>query len=122
MTLMPGDAPSDARTMMLAFRAANARSFRDPLELSLEATAMSEEGVPREAPWRQGGSQAARVLPAAGVFGANTSGKTNLLRVFDDMRRIVLTSFRSGDRSSPVSHRPFRLDPDYREFAVFIRS
>lgn len=110
---MPSGDLSDALTMLLAFRAENVRSFRDPFELSLEATAMAEEGVPRGLPWREGGKPSVRILPAAGVFGANASGKTNLLRVMDDMRRIVLTSFRSGDRSSRITRKPYRLDPDF---------
>lgn len=109
---MPPGEPQDTQTMLLAFRAENVRSFRDPLELSLEATAMAEEGVPRGIPWHEGGKHPVRVLPAAGVFGANASGKTNLLRIMDDMRRIVLTSFKSGGRSSRIQRRPFRLDPD----------
>jgi uncharacterized protein len=112
---MPSGDLSEALTMLLAFRAENVRSFRDPLELSLEATAMAEEGVPRLLPWREEGKHSVRVLPAAGVFGANASGKTNLLRVMDDMRRIVLSSFRTGDRSSPITRRPFRLDPDFEK-------
>jgi len=76
---------------------------------------MAEEGVPRRVPWHEGGKPSVRVLPAAGVFGANASGKTNLLRVMDDMRRIVLTSFKSGDRSSRITRRPFRLDPDFED-------
>jgi AAA15 family ATPase/GTPase len=111
--LMTGDAPPEARTMMLGFRAQNARSFRDLLEFSFEATAMSEEGVPRAVPWRQDGSHPLRVLPAAGVFGANASGKSNFLRAIYDMRTLVLTSFRSGDRNKLLPCRPFRLDPDY---------
>lgn len=110
---MPGDTQPDAQTMMLGFQARNVRSFRDQLDFSLEATAMSEEGVPREVPWRQGGGHPLRVLPAAGVFGANASGKSNFLRVIEDMRRLILTSFRSGDRTKRLDHRPFRLDPDY---------
>lgn len=113
--LMRRDAQPNPRTMMLAFRAANARSFRDPFEFSLEATAMSEEGAPREIPWRQDGSHPVRVLPAAVVFGANASGKTGFLRVMDDMRRLVLTSFKTGDRSTQFRRRPFRLDPDYED-------
>ncbi|MGH3402730.1 MAG: AAA family ATPase [Streptosporangiaceae bacterium] len=109
---MPAEAKADARTMMLSFRAANVRSFRDPLEFSLEATATSEEGVPRSVPWREGGSHPVRVLPVAGIFGANASGKTSFLRALDDMRRIILTSFRSGDRSTPVDRVPFRLDQE----------
>lgn len=98
--------------MLLAFRATNVRSFRDPLEFSLEATAMSEPGVARSVPWREDGSHPLKVLPAAAIFGANASGKTNFLRTMADMRMLVMTSFRTGDRSSPIERYPFRLDPD----------
>lgn len=97
--------------MLLAFRAENVRSFRDALEFTLEATALAEDGVPRGVQWREDGRHPIWVLPAGGIFGANASGKTNLLRVINDMRRIVLTSFRSGDPSGPMYRRPFRLDP-----------
>jgi uncharacterized protein len=107
-------AAQDAITasMLLAFRAENVRSFRDPVEFTLEATTLSEDGVPRGVPWREDGRHPIWVLPAAGVFGANASGKTNLLRAMDDVRRIVLTSFRAGDSSGRRMYRhPFRLDP-----------
>jgi AAA15 family ATPase/GTPase len=110
--LMPGLVQPDAQTMMLGFRATNVRSFRDPVEFSLEATAMAEKNVPRSVPWREGSVHPVRVLPAAGVFGANASGKTSFLRALDDMRRIVMTSFRSGDRSTRIDRKPFRLDPE----------
>jgi len=96
--------------MLLAFRAANVRSFRDEIDLSLLATALAEEDVPRLVPWREGG-QPIRVLPAAGVFGANASGKSNLLRALDDMRSHVLYSFRQGDPEGGMSRSAFRLDP-----------
>jgi uncharacterized protein len=108
---MAGDVGSASASMLLAFRAQNVRSFRERLEFSLEATALAEEGVPRGVPWREEGRHLVRVLPAAGVFGANASGKTNLLRVMDDMRRIVMHSFRSHDPSGRIQRRPFRLDP-----------
>lgn len=76
---------------------------------------MSEEGVPRSVPWRESGRHPVRVLPVAGIFGANASGKTNFLRVLDDMRRLVITSFRSGNRSARIDRRPFRLDPECEE-------
>lgn len=112
---MAGDDGSEARTMMRAFRARNVRSFRDELEFSLEATAMAESGVPRAVPWHQNSSHPLRLLPAAGIFGANASGKTNFLRVLADMRRLVMTSFRSGDRTSRLEHYPFRLDSEYAD-------
>ena len=96
--------------MMLSFRATNARSFLKPLELSLLATSMAESDVVREVPWREGGSSL-RVLPVAGVFGANSSGKSNALRVMQDFRALILRSFRHSDPEGGIDGRhPFRLD------------
>ena len=96
-------------SVLLAFRGANVRSFRDPFEMSLLSTSLSESAVVRRIPWREGG-QPIGVLPAAGVFGANASGKSNILRAMNDMRSLVLSSFM---RSSPIGgppRRPFLLD------------
>lgn len=101
---------SEARSMLLAFRAENVFSFRDPFELSLIATALAKEGVPRGVSWRAGG-RPVRLLPTAGVFGANASGKSNLLRAISEMRSHILHSFRSGDPAGGMPRTPFRLDP-----------
>ena len=101
--------PSFQPSALLAFRTENARSFKDETELSMLATAMAEKQYVREVPWREGGSPV-RVLPAAGAFGANGSGKSNLLKVMADMRRLVLSSFRSGVPGGGISRWPFRLD------------
>ena len=73
------------------------------------ATAMSERQYVSELPWREGGSPA-RVLPVAGVFGANASGKSNLLKVMHDMRGHVLHSFRLGNPGGGLPRDPFLLD------------
>lgn len=99
--------------MLLSFRAENVRSFRDPVELSLLATTLAEPGVPRSIPWREGGSPI-DVLPVACLFGGNASGKSNALRAMDDMRRMVLNSFRGWRPSGGTGRRPFRLDRDSR--------
>lgn len=112
MDLMTSPEGPATTSMLLGFRAENVRSFRDPAEFALEATTLSEDNVARGVPWREDGRYPLWVLPAAGVFGANASGKTNLLRAMDDMRHIVLTSFRAGDSSGHrMYRRPFRLDP-----------
>ncbi|NUR90733.1 MAG: ATP-binding protein, partial [Nonomuraea sp.] len=96
-------------SMLLAFRAENTRSFRDELELSMEGTTLSEEGVPMEISWRTAGSPL-KVLPAAGIFGANSSGKSNVLLALSEFRSHVTLSFRSGDLSGGMPRRPFLLD------------
>ncbi|MBK5221549.1 MAG: ATP-binding protein [Acidimicrobiia bacterium] len=101
-------------SVLLAFRAENARSFRDEVELSLLATGMSEPRYVREVPWRQGG-QPVSVLPAAGLFGANGSGKSTVLRIMDDMRSHVVHSFRQGNPDGGIHRRPFLLDARSKE-------
>ena len=95
---------------LLSFTAENARSYRDEVHLSMLATRLSAEGVPR--PMVPAGmTRAVRVLPVVGIFGANASGKTTILRAMEDMRRLVATSFRHGSRDTPVVRSPFLLDP-----------
>lgn len=101
----------DKASVLLAFRAENVRSFRESFELSLLATTLAEPGVPRLVRWREGG-QPLRILPAACMFGANGSGKSNVLRAMDDMRRHVLHSFRSGHPTGGIARRPFLLGFD----------
>jgi uncharacterized protein len=95
---------------LVRFSFSNVRSFRDDTSISLEATRMVEPDVPRAVPWRADGATL-QVLPVAGVFGANASGKTGLLRAMADMRGLVLGSFRRGTEDTRIPRRPFRLDP-----------
>ncbi len=97
--------------MLLTFRGQNARSFRDPFELSLLSTRLSEPRVVRNLDWREDGRPIG-VLPCAGIFGANASGKSNLLRAMSDMRRLVLTSFRGNTPGGAVETHPFLLGED----------
>ncbi len=91
------------------FRAENVHSYRDEFEFSLEATSIAEPDCVHEVPWREGGSPM-KVLPAAGVFGANASGKTKLLEAMWDMSHHVMDSFRQGGLGDPIPRSPFSLD------------
>ncbi|MFY1670745.1 AAA family ATPase [Plantactinospora sp. WMMB334] len=82
--------------MLRSFRVANHRSIRDEQELSFEPVYDKSGGV----------------LPVAAVFGANASGKSNLLDALSWMRDAVLTSFAGWQPGSGVSRSPFRLDPE----------
>lgn len=101
--------PVDAGNMLVRFEAENVRSFRDHFELSMLATRLSEPGVVRTVRVNERGSTS-RVLPVACVFGANASGKSNVLRAMADMRACVMHSFRLGDPDTPIPRSPFRLD------------
>jgi hypothetical protein len=105
--------PVQGASVLLAFRAENVRSFRDQVELSMVATAMAKADDVRQVAWRVDGPGVG-VLPVAGVFGANASGKTNILRAMDDMRTHVLQSFRTGNPTGGIVRRPYLLDASYR--------
>ena len=102
------DESSPALSALLTFTAQNVRSFWEEVGLSLLGTRLSEAGVVRSL--KIAGSDAAvRVLPVAGIFGANASGKSTVLRAMADMRAVVLGSFRHGDRETSIHRRPFLL-------------
>jgi len=99
-----GDLPS----VLLSFRAQNFRSFRDELDLSMVATRIAEPSVVRHID--MGRSRDLQVLPVAGIFGSNASGKSNVLKAMAEMRQFVLYSFRFGEPEG-LPHHSFRLDP-----------
>jgi uncharacterized protein len=107
------DITSPNPSVLLGFKGRNVRSFRDQFEFSMLATALAERDARRSVFWREGG-QPIDVLPVAAIFGANASGKTNFLSAMNDMRILVLQSFRQAP-SGGMPHRPFRLDPAYAE-------
>lgn len=75
--------------MLIEFRVANYRSFRDKQVLSMVAsadTSLPENVVAVE------GSGRLRLLRSAVVYGANASGKSNLVRAIDFALHYIVTS------------------------------
>ena len=121
-------------SMLLMFRAMNFRSFREQFEISLISSSLSRDDAVRKIAWRQ--STAARsissedsanvvqeykistigVLPAAGIFGPNASGKSNVLMAMDHMRGLVMNSFIQNPPNGRIPRWPFLLDEGSRSF------
>ncbi|GAA1022473.1 ATP-binding protein [Acrocarpospora pleiomorpha] len=95
--------------MLLRFRAANVRSLRDEQELAFV--------VPEDKPSLAaravslGGDRSTWVFSLIGIFGANASGKSNVLAALTDMRSAVLNSYASWASFDGIPRQPFRLDP-----------
>ena len=107
---MSGNRPSQA---LIEFRARNVRSYRDEVSLSLHATRLSNKEVVRDLQTASAAPE--RLLPVAGVFGANASGKSTILKAMADMRTVVLISFRQGTRDTAIHRHPFLLDTECEE-------
>jgi AAA15 family ATPase/GTPase len=99
--------------VLLRFRVANHRSIRDEHELSLIGTEFNE-GTARRTPLTNKG-RPVTVLPVVGLFGANASGKSNLLGALRFMRNSVRGSFADWAKvPGTVPREPFKLDPACR--------
>jgi hypothetical protein len=93
--------------MLLTFRVQNFRSVRDIQELTLLATP-PDAGL--AAPLTHGAT--VYVSPLAGVFGANASGKSTVLRALGTLRALAASG--SDARDAARRFEPFRLDPAAR--------
>ncbi|MFE3547432.1 ATP/GTP-binding protein [Streptomyces kronopolitis] len=92
--------------MLLRFRVANVRSLRDEQELTFVAPPTAPAVRTVELP-----DGPLPVFPLLGIFGANASGKSNVLAALSDMRDAVLNSYAQWAARSNVPRHAFALDP-----------
>ena len=99
--------------MILKFEISNFRSIKDPLALYMEPTNFKEhEGNIVEI------SNVPKVLTSSVIYGANASGKSNILKALDQLRNMVVKSDRYKPDSSISFYDPFRLDEMRRKEPV----
>lgn len=91
--------------MLLRFGVANHRSIREYQELLLTASRTTGEGLTMPVPVAD-----ESVVPATALYGANGSGKSNLLDAMDDLRRLIRFSHKGSDSTDRIRRSPFRLD------------
>ena len=89
--------------MLLSFRFANHRSFRDEQQLNLTPV---YDGSDSEEAGLEG-------VPVVGIFGPNASGKSNVISAFSYLRRMVHASDRESEPGVGPRRQPFRLDPEF---------
>ena len=93
--------------MLLRIGVSNHRSIREGQELSLTASSLKDrdEGL-IACPAAPNGS----IVPAVVIYGANASGKSNLIDAIGTMRSMVLESHTKGEPGGGVPRSPFALD------------
>ena len=105
--------------MLIEFRVENHRSLRDEQALTFAAGRIGDPSDPR---LRTVGGCNDKLLPAAVIYGANASGKSNVLAALAFMREAVLASQRRWEPDGGIPRVPFawgekRLEPSV--FEVF---
>lgn len=97
--------------MLLEFRLQNFRSFRNSQTLSLVASDRDKASLPQNTlPVGAAGLEGLRGLKAAAVYGANASGKSNLLQALSFLRGFVLNSARRLEPKQPTGVVPFATE------------
>ncbi|CAK0751048.1 ATPase AAA-type core domain-containing protein [Azospirillaceae bacterium] len=92
--------------MLLRFRAGNHRSLHAPQELSLVASPLDDDPaglIPCKA------APHGTLVPAAVIYGANASGKSNVIDALRWMRNAILYSHSRGEPGKEIEREPFAL-------------
>lgn len=92
--------------MLLSFRFQNHRSFRDEQQLNLLPVYENDTGEE---------DLVLDAVPVVGIFGANASGKSNLIGALGYMSSMVGQSDRESEPGRGPRRQPFRLDPETAE-------
>ena len=96
--------------MLIEFKVANFRSIRDEQKLSLVAsntdTDLPDSVIERDLP----GLRDVRFLKGAAIYGANASGKSNVLEALRFLAGFVRSSVVGLRPEEPTGTEPFKLD------------
>lgn len=109
------------KSMLINFTVGNYRSFKEKKTLSMEATAIKEL---KESVIVKDGY---KLLPSAVIYGANSSGKSNLLKAISQFIYIVSTSSKLNS-TDKLDITPFLLnedtikEPSYFEIELLVDS
>jgi len=102
--------------MLIEFRVENHRSLRDEQALTLEAGRIGEPSDPRP---RGVAGHGESLLPAAVIYGANASGKSNVLAALAFMREAVMSSHRLWEPEGGIPRTAFAWGDKRSESSIF---
>jgi AAA15 family ATPase/GTPase len=98
--------------MLVQFTVGNFLSFNEKRTLSFVAKGISELKT------NISNFKPEKILRSAVIYGANSSGKSNLIKAFERMREVVLTSVRLND-SDELDYSPFLLSTETESQSTF---
>jgi|DewCreStandDraft_4_1066084.scaffolds.fasta_scaffold00072_146 hypothetical protein len=96
--------------MLIQFTVGNFRSFKECVTLSMVAAKLNARDPQLDINNTFRVNDELTLLTSAGIYGANASGKSNLIEAIRFMRHYVLTSSRESQADEPIDTVPFKLD------------
>ena len=97
--------------MVIDFKIKNFRSIKEETVLSLEASG-SKGKSDNVFEMETLNGKKFRLLKTAVIYGANASGKSNIIRAYWVLRQLIATSFRYDVNDEIIFAEPFELSPE----------
>lgn len=104
--------------MLISFKVQNYRLFRAEQNLLMTASKHVKTLPENTVEYPQAGLGKTSFLTSAGIFGANATGKTDLLRALADLQKFVIESH-EYDATHPTCAVPYKSQPGIEEPTVF---
>lgn len=107
--------------MLIEFKASNFLSFKEEIRFSLVSTSLKDKKISNENvifhPYE---NTKLSLLKSAAIYGANASGKSNLVKALVFFKKFILTSSTSTQIDDPIEITNFRLSTETeKESSVF---
>lgn len=96
--------------MLIEFTVGNFRSFKEPVTLSMVAAKINARDPQVDQNNTFKVDDDLTMLTSAAIYGANASGKSNLVGALAFMRWFVLNSSKESQANDPIDTVPFRLN------------
>ena len=108
--------------MIIDFSVSNFRSIKETIEFSFQADT-SKNHSDNFFEVRLNGGKEIRLLKTAAIYGANASGKSNVLKALDTFCQLVLnsTDFKNGENIPDTYYNPFLLDTQTKVLPVHFK-
>lgn len=100
--------------MLIAFSVENYRSFKDEARLSMVAADLVSKPAELDTNNVFAATDKINLLTSAAAYGANASGKSNLVGAIALMKQLVLNSSRESRMGDPLDVQPFLLNTGTR--------
>jgi AAA15 family ATPase/GTPase len=91
--------------MLIQFNCGNFKSYREEFSLDMSATSIKEHQE-NSILWKKD----ERYLKTAAIYGANSSGKSNILEAFQHMKKLVGDSFKKESERKIIPLKRFSFD------------
>ena len=95
--------------MLIQFTIENFRSFKEPATLSMVAGKIKSKNNALDSDATFKSIKDLHLLKCAAIYGANASGKSNLLAALRFMRAFIINSSKESQIDEPIPTEPFKL-------------